>query len=81
MRRANVDCLGATCEQRIGSSAERATSVDHVVVDDADLARNIADERGDLGLVVARTILVHDGDVAVEHRLELLGSLGAANVR
>ena len=27
--------------------------VDHVVVHDADLARNVADKRGDLGLVVA----------------------------
>jgi hypothetical protein len=66
--------------QRVDRAHHRAARVDHVVVDDADLAVDVADEGRDLGLVVLRTALVHDGQVGAEHVGELLGGLGASHV-
>ena len=59
---------------------QRTARVDHVVVQDAYLAGHVADKRRDLGLVVLGAVLVHDGQVAVQHVRELLRRLGTAHV-
>ena len=80
VRSARVHLLGTARDQRVGCGYKRAARVDHVIVDNAYLARDIADERRDLGLVVARTILVHDCDIAIELKLELFRSLRTPDI-
>ena len=81
MGSAGVHLGGALGLQRGGRGHKRAARVDHVVVQDADLVGHVADKRGDLGVVVLRAIVVHDGDVAIERRRELLRRLRATHVR
>lgn len=80
MRSANVYLFSALLLQRGNSSAQGTSGINHVVVNDADLAINIADKSGDLCLVMTRTALVHDSQVGMKHVGKLLCSLSAANV-
>ena len=59
---------------------DRARSVDHVVVQDADLAFDIADQRGDNRLVVLGAALMHDSQVGAHNVGELLRRLRTAQV-
>ena len=80
MRSANVYLFSALLLQCGNSSAQGTSSINHVVVNDADLAVNVADKRSDFRLVVTRTALVHDSQVGMKHVGKLLCSLSAANV-
>ncbi len=77
---ADVDVARAELLQLAHGAAQGAGGVDHVVVDDAGAALDVADDAHDLGLVVAGTALVGDGDVAAEHVGQALGGLGTAHV-
>ena len=59
---------------------ERAGGVDHVVRDHADLARDVADDVGHLGLAVRRALLREHRQLAAEHLGELLRELDAPGV-
>ena len=80
MRGAHVDVAGTHLLQLADARTQGACGVDHVVVDDAGLALDVADDTHDLSGVVARTALVGDGDGAAQHVGQLLGSLGATHV-
>ena len=80
MRCAGVDLLRTLGLERSGCGHQAAGGIDHVVVEDADLVLHVADQGRDLGLVVLRAVLVHDGDVAIKQRGELLGGLCASHV-
>ena len=80
VRGAHVDVARAHLLELAHACAERTGGVDHVVVDDAGLALDVADDAHDLGGVVARATLVGDGERAAEHIGELLGGLGATHV-
>ena len=58
VRRARVHLLGALGHKGFGRRDQRPARVNHVVVQDADLAGNVADKRGDFSLVVLRAIFV-----------------------
>ncbi len=64
---AHVDIASAHLLELAHACAQRARGVDHVVVDDAGLALDIADDAHDLSGVVARTALVRDRERAIEH--------------
>ena len=81
MRGAHVDVAGAQVLELLDGGAQRAGRVDHVVVDDAGLVLDIADDAHDLGRVVARTALVGDGERAAQVVGELLARLGTTHVR
>ena len=81
MGRAQVHRLRTALLQDLGGRAHRSRGVDHVIVDDADLALDVADDGLDFRLVVAGTALVHDGHVGVHEVGQLLGSLRTAHVR
>ena len=80
MRCASVDLLRALGLERGCGGHQAAGGVDHVIVEDADLVLHVADQGRDLGLIVLRAVLVHDGDVAIKQRGELLGGLCATHV-
>ena len=77
---ADVDVAGAQVLELPDGGAEGACGVNHVVVDDAGLVLDVADDAHDLGGVVARTALVGDGEAAAEHVGELLAGLGASHI-
>ena len=77
---ADVDIASAHSLELLDVGAQGASGVDHVVVDDAGLALDVTDDAHDLGLVVVRTALVGDGQVAAEHVGQLLGGLGTNHV-
>ena len=77
---ADVDVASAHSLELLDVGAQGASGVDHVVIDDAGLALDVADDAHDLGSVVARTTLVGDGQVAAEHVGQLLGGLGTTHV-
>ena len=79
---AGVDLLGpADLHQGFCGAAERAGGVDHVVEKDDGLARDVADDVHDLGLVGDLAALVHDGQVRSQLHGELTGAGHAAHVR
>ena len=80
MRSAYVYLFSTLLLQRGNSSAQGTSGINHVVVNDADLAVNVADKSGDFCLVMTRTALVHDSQVGMKHVGKLLCSLSAANV-
>ena len=70
MRGAGVDALGAAhFHQGLGSVAQGAGGIHHIVKEDAVLAGNIADHVHDLALVGLLAALIHDGKV----HMQLLG--------
>ena len=75
VRRACEDLRGAFRLQSFGGGNEGTRRIDHIVVKNADLIRDITDQSGDLRLVMARAVLMHDRDIAAKHGLELLGCL------
>ena len=80
MRGADVDVARAHLLELVDGPDEGAARVDHVVVDDAGLVLDVADDAHDLGRIVPRATLVSDGDLAAEVVGELLGDLRAAHV-
>lgn len=54
VRCARVHLLGALGHKGFGRRDQRPARVNHVVVQDADLAGNVADKRGDFSLIVLR---------------------------
>ena len=68
----NVDLLGTVVLERLDRSDDLTSRVDHVVVQNARLALDITDERGDLGSVMLGALFVHDGDARVRKIGKLL---------
>ena len=77
----DVDVARAHLLELVDGAHEGAARVNHVVVDDAGLAHDVANDAHDLGGVVLGAALVGNGDLAAEVVGKLLGNLGAPHVR
>ena len=76
----NVDLLGTVVLERLDRTDDRTSRIDHVVVQDARLAFNITDERGDLGSIVLGALFMHDGDARVRKIGKLLRRFRATQI-
>ncbi len=78
---AGVDLLGAAhIDQSPGGVAQGAGGVHHVVVQDAGLVPNVADDVHDLGDVGLGTALIHDGQAHVNLGGKVPGAAHGAHI-
>ncbi|GMR41166.1 hypothetical protein PMAYCL1PPCAC_11361, partial [Pristionchus mayeri] len=73
-----VHLLGSSLDQLIGSEADGAAGVGHVIDQDGDLALDVSDERHLLDLVGTLALLVDEGEVDVETVGDRRHSLGSS---
>ena len=77
---AGIDLLGAELHQGVGGVAQRTGGVHHIIVQNAGLALDVADDVHDLALVGSLAALVHDGQVHVNLLSEVTGTGDRADV-
>jgi len=80
VRGTRVDLGRATFDERFGGFGERAAGRDHVVDDDGDLARDVADDLRDFRDVGLRAALEDDRDIGAKAFGEILSARHAAGI-